>query len=101
MLTINAIKYTKEFDPDKFFNTLSNAVHETTHLKCPVNCGALTSITEFKGISYCPSCLGVWFESKALKNMLNGHPNKIENTSAVDAGTATIGFFDILFSLIK
>lgn len=98
---INSIQYTKEFEPQTFFNMLSNNMNETTHAKCPSNCGVLSSITEIKGISYCPSCLGVWFEASTLKDMLNNYQNKKDSLSFVDPASATLGIFDILGSLLK
>jgi Zn-finger nucleic acid-binding protein len=98
---IDSIQYTKEFDPQKFFSTLKNSVQETTSFKCPVNCGVLNSITDFNGVSYCPSCLGVWFKSKALKNILKNYQTKRENLVIADVPNATIGIFDLLGSLFK
>jgi len=98
---INSIQYTKEFEPQQFFSALSSSVHETTSSECPVNCGTLSSITDFDGISYCPSCLGVWFESIALKNMLNNYQTKRENSSVADVPNASIGIFDLLGALFK
>ena len=98
---IDSIQYTKEFEPQVFFNTLTGAVNETTRSMCPVNCGELNSITEFKGVSYCPSCLGVWFESNALKSMLSCHRNKSEPATFVDSGSVAVGFFDIIGSIFK
>jgi len=98
---IDSIQYTKEFEPQKFFKTLSSAVNETINSKCPVNCGILSSITKLDGVSYCPSCLGVWFESRALKNMLNNHRNKKENSGIADIPNTTIGIFDLLGALFK
>lgn len=98
---IDSIQYTKEFEPQKFFNTLSNSVHATSNSRCPVNCGVLSSITDFNGISYCPSCLGVWFEPKGLKKMLENYQTKRENLSVADIPNATIGIFDLLTALLK
>jgi Zn-finger nucleic acid-binding protein len=98
---IDSIQYTKEFEPQKLFSTLSNSVHETTNSICPVNCGALSSITDIDGISYCPSCFGVWFESKALKSMLNNYQTKRESSAIADIPNATIGTFDLLGALFK
>jgi Zn-finger nucleic acid-binding protein len=98
---IDSIQYTKEFDPQKFFSTLKNSGYETTSFKCPMNCGVLNSITDFNGVSYCPSCLGVWFKSKALKNMLKNYQTKRENSAIVDVPNATIGVFDLLGALFK
>ncbi len=98
---IDSIQYTKEFDPQKFFSTLKSSGHETTCFKCPVNCGVLNSITDFNSISYCPSCLGVWFESKALKNMLKNYQTKRENPAVADLPNTTIGVFDLLGALFK
>ena len=98
---IDSIQYTKEFEPQKFFSTLSNSDHETTNYKCPVNCGALSAITDFDGISYCPSCSGVWFESKALKSMLNNYQTKRESLAVADIPNASIGIFDLLGALFK
>ncbi len=49
---IDSIKYTKEFDPQKFFSTLKSSEHDASNSKCPVNCGVLSSITDLNGISY-------------------------------------------------
>jgi len=98
---IDSIQYTKEFEPQKFFSTFSNSDHETTDYKCPVNCGALSAITDFDGISYCPSCSGVWFESRALKSMLNNYQTKRESSAIADIPNATIGIFDLLGALFK
>ena len=98
---IDSIQYTKEFEPQKFFSTLSKSVHETTSSKCPVNCGALSSIADIDGISYCPSCLGVWFESKALKSMLNNYQIKREGAAIADIPNASVGIFDLLGALFK
>lgn len=98
---IDSIQYTKTFEPQKFFTTLQHSVHHVTHSKCPVNCGALSAVTDVKGISYCPSCLGVWFESKALKSMLNKYQTKRENAAIADIPNATIGIFDLLATLFK
>lgn len=98
---IDSIQYTKEFDPQEFFCTLKNSGKETTRFKCPVNCGVLNSLTDFNGVSYCPSCFGVWFKSKALKNMLKNYKTKRENLVMADVPNATIGVFDLLSSLFK
>ncbi|MBU2893716.1 zf-TFIIB domain-containing protein [Colwellia sp. D2M02] len=98
---IDSIQYTKEFDPHKFFSTLKSSGHDATNSKCPVNCGVLSSISDFNGISYCPSCLGVWFESKALKNMLNNYQTKREDAAFADIPNASVGIFDLLGALFK
>jgi len=98
---IDSIQYTKEFEPQKFFSTLSNSAHETISFKCPMNCGVLSSTTNFDGISYCPSCMGVWFEFKAVNSMLNNYQTKRENSAIADIPNATIGIFDLVGALFK
>ena len=66
-----------------------------------MKCGDLSAITELNGISYCPSCMGVWFETNALKNMLNKHQTKSENTAFVDIPNTSVGLFDLLGALFK
>jgi Zn-finger nucleic acid-binding protein len=98
---IDSIQYTKEFDPQKFFSTLKSSEHDASNSKCPVNCGVLSSMTDLNGISYCPSCLGVWFESKALKSMLKNYQTKRDNPAVADIPNASIGTFDLLGALFK
>jgi Zn-finger nucleic acid-binding protein len=98
---IDSIQHTKEFEPQKFFSTFSKSIQEITSSKCPVNCGVLSSITDIDGISYCPSCLGVWFESKALKNMLSKYQTKRDGAVFIDIPNASVGIFDLLGAVFK
>lgn len=98
---IDSIKYTKDFEPQKFFNGLSSKANENTNSKCPSNCGVLSTITDAKGISYCTSCSGVWFEESTLKEMLKRYSNKDSSLAVTDIPNATIGFFDALGALFK
>ena len=98
---IDSIQYTKEFDPQKFFCALSKYPQEATSSRCPVNCGVLSSIADINGISYCPSCLGVWFESNALKKMLKNYQTKREGAAFTDIPTVSIGIFDLFGALFK
>jgi len=98
---IDAIQYSKEFDAKKFYQSLSCSAEHKTQINCPVNCGVLSTIPTLAGASYCPSCMGLWFEAKALKNMLKNQANKSDPASFVDPGNVTVGLFDILSSLFK
>lgn len=98
---IDSIQYTKEFDPQTFFSSLKSLGHKTSQVKCPVNCGFLSSSTSFNGVSYCPSCLGVWFEANALNSLLKNYRTKRENSIIADVPSATIGVFDLLGALLK
>ena len=98
---IDSIQYTKEFDPQQYFNALKGSEHSVSNSQCPVNCGTLSVITELEGISYCPTCLGVWFESDALKNMLKNYQTKRDHSAIADIPHASISFFDLLGALFK
>jgi len=98
---IDSIQYAKEFKPQTFFNELVSKTNGSTHSKCPSNCGVLNTITDVKGISYCASCSGVWFDKGALKEMLKRYSNKNSALSVSDIPNATIGFFDVLGALFK
>lgn len=98
---IYSIKYTKDFEPQKFFNELSATTNEIIHSKCPSSCGFLSTTTDSKGISYCTSCYGVWFEENALKEMLKRYNNKNSKLASTDIPNTTIGFFDVLGALFK
>jgi len=98
---IDSLKYTKEFEPEQFWKELKNKTIKNNGHKCPSNCGTLHSVVDLEGISYCPNCLGIWFESSALKKMLKNYPNKTESLAVVDAPNAIIGFLSILGALFK
>jgi Zn-finger nucleic acid-binding protein len=98
---IDSIKYSKDFDVDKFFLDLSTDNSGCTNLPCPSNCGFLNTIANIDSINYCPVCKGVWFEKDALKNMLKRYPDKESALSGVDTSNLTVGIFDILGSLFK
>ena len=66
-----------------------------------VHGGVLGSVTDFDGISYCPSCMGVWFEFKAVNSMLNNYQTKRERSTIADIPNATIGIFDLVGALFK
>lgn len=73
---VASLKYTKEFEPEKFWTNLTNKPHHITQFRCPSNCGVLHSIDDLAGIKYCSTCLGMWFESSTLTMMLKGYRNK-------------------------
>ena len=98
---IDSIKYTKDFKPESFFNELSSKSNEQIHSNCPSNCGVLSATIDSKGISYCPSCSGVWFDENALKEMLKRYNNKNSPLAITDIPNASIGFFDVLGALFK
>lgn len=97
---IDSIKYTKDFEPDKFFNALLSNTNESTHSVCPSNCGVLSTTIDSKGISYCASCSGVWFDENALKEMLKRYNNK-NSLTAVDIPNTSVGFLDVLGAFFK
>ena len=98
---IDSLQYTKEFEPQQFWKELTSKSIKNNDFKCPSNCGTLYSIDDLEGISYCPSCFGMWFNPSALKSMLKTYPNKTEPVAVVDAPNAIIGFLGILGALFK
>lgn len=98
---IDSIQYTKNFDPQTFFNELTSKANEKSHSACPSGCGVLSVVTDLQGIRYCSSCSGVWFERNALTEMLRRYSNKDESLTAASLPNATMGFFDIIGALFK
>lgn len=101
---VESLQYTKEFQPAIFFKTLPSITNKVTKSQCPTNCGALHAISEKEGVSYCPSCLGIWFESNALKNMLNMQKDKKDPEMIFDSLSVTnltTGLFDLLSGILK
>jgi len=97
---IDSLKYTKEFDPQQFWQELTKKPSKSNDSKCPSNCGALHKIEHINGVSYCPKCNGMWFESGCLKVMVNKYRTKKDALLMADAPSALIGLFSI-FSLFK
>ncbi|MCF7517708.1 MULTISPECIES: hypothetical protein [Pseudoalteromonas] len=95
---VQSIKFTKEFDPKDFFSALSISKSQTSNNQCPMNCGALRSTNN---LSYCPSCLGVWFKHKALRKMLNNYQTKRDNANSADTPIMAEGIFSLLGALFK
>ena len=98
---IDSIKYSKDFDADRFFLDLSADNSGSTNFPCPSNCGSLNTIAKIDGAHYCRACKGIWFKEDALKNMLKRYPDKESSLAGVDTPNLTIGIFDILGSLFK
>lgn len=97
---VASIQYTKEFDPQTFFAEVSSKAHQTTHNKCPCNCGYLRTTPEEEGVSFCSTCSGVWFEKNALKELLWRYNNKDDSFTAASSIDA-IGFFATIGALFK
>jgi len=93
---IDSLQYTKEFDPKNFWLELTNKQHHSEITNCPSSCGALHKVEDFKGISYCPKCYGMWFESACLKAWLKKYPTKHDNISATNVPDTIGGIFDVL-----
>jgi len=97
---IDSIKHTKDFNPDKFFTDLSSKTSESTRSLCPSNCGVLSTTVDSKGISYCTSCSGIWFDENELREMLKRYNNK-NSLTAVDIPNTSVGLLDVLGALFK
>jgi len=93
---IDSLQYTKEFDPRPFWQELSNQQHHGDSTNCPSSCGVLHKIEDLKGVSYCPKCFGMWFQSGCLKAWLQKYPTKNDNISAASVPDAIGGIFDVL-----
>lgn len=98
---IDSLQYTKEFDPQQFWGELTNKPFKNIDSKCPSYCGTLHSVNGCEGISYCPSCFGIWFDPNALKKMIKHYPNKTEPLIVADAPNTIIGLFGVLGALFK
>ena len=98
---IDSLQYTKEFEPQKFWEELTSKLTKISEGKCPVNCGELHHLNDVEGISYCPACMGMWFDANALKILLQNYPNKTESLVIVDAPNSIIGLLGLLGALFK
>lgn len=98
---IDSLQYTKDFKPQQFWLELTNESFKKTDNQCPFKCGALHAINNHHGMSYCPSCLGIWFEAKALKNMLKNYRNKSDLLASTDIVSGAVGVFDLFGKLLK
>jgi len=98
---IDSLQYTKEFEPQQFWKELTSKVIKKSDCKCPSNCGTLHSVNDLEGISYCPNCSGMWFDSRALKGMIKNYRNKTESFVVADAPNTIIGLLGMLGALFK
>ncbi|WP_298633649.1 hypothetical protein [uncultured Umboniibacter sp.] len=98
---IDSIKYSKDFDADKFFLDLSADNSESTNSLCPSDCGSLNTIANIDGANYCPVCKGIWFKKDALKSMLKRYPDKESSLADVDSPILAIDIVNFLGSLFK